>query len=161
MVEPYVEALRYLTPLGFDILTFTIIDRLAGSGEHLPAPHQLPRQTQSSPSRILPLCTIPTARPHPWSTKVLPTALWQRHSRATHQDTQALPSNFKEHQTRMRVPPCAGRQKLKEDGVNIADWLTGLTLFTVTTPVLMSVPEPCGRQVSEGQMKDTGISLAP
>jgi Transcription- and export-related complex subunit len=32
MVEPYVEALRYLTPLGFDVLTFAIIDRLAGSG---------------------------------------------------------------------------------------------------------------------------------
>lgn len=33
MVEPYVEALRFLTPLGFDILTFTIIDRLSGSGK--------------------------------------------------------------------------------------------------------------------------------
>lgn len=32
MVEPYVEALGFLTPLGFDVLTFTIIDRLAGSG---------------------------------------------------------------------------------------------------------------------------------
>ena len=35
MVEPYVEALRYLTPLGFDVLTFAIIDRLAGSGVHI------------------------------------------------------------------------------------------------------------------------------
>lgn len=34
MVEPYVEALRYLTPLGFDVLTFAIIDRLASSGGH-------------------------------------------------------------------------------------------------------------------------------
>lgn len=37
MVEPYVEALRYLTPLGFDVLTFTIIDRLAGSGASCPS----------------------------------------------------------------------------------------------------------------------------
>lgn len=36
MVEPYVEALRYLTPLGFDVLTFVIIDRLAGSGARWP-----------------------------------------------------------------------------------------------------------------------------
>lgn len=32
MVEPYVEALRFMTPMGFDVLTFTIIERLAGSG---------------------------------------------------------------------------------------------------------------------------------
>jgi len=53
MVEPYVEALRFMTPMGFDVLTFTIIERLAGSG----------------------------------------------------------------------------RGKLKEDGVNISDWLTALCLF--------------------------------
>lgn len=47
MVEPYVEALRYLTPLGFDVLTFVIIDRLAGSGARWPRPQcVLPHQTE-------------------------------------------------------------------------------------------------------------------
>ena len=32
MIDPILEALRYLTPLAFDVLTFVIVDRLASSG---------------------------------------------------------------------------------------------------------------------------------